>query len=223
MPEIRLEGIDLDGPDGGPVFRNLNLTLQSGDSLQIHGGTGFVRGQLLKLASGLLQPLAGSTRINGQSVWPGEGLAGFPKRPRMGFAFTRGGLISNLSLRYNLQLPILFGTERPTDQIRGSCQDLLSRFSLLPMADMRPHALDSRTRKLAHLIRIRLLDPELLFLDDPLAGLYEDDQVEIEAWIRGWAEDGARILMATTPEEDADIPGIARRVRIWDRRLEGFP
>lgn len=223
MPDIRLEGIALDGPDGGPVFRNLNLALQAGDSLQILGGTGFARGQLLKLASGLLQPLAGSTRINGQWVWPGEGLAGCPKRPRMGFAFARGGLIANLNLQENLQLPTLFGTERPTDEIKGSCQDLLSRFSLLPMAGLRPHALDSRTRKLAHLMRVRLLDPELIFLDDPLAGLYEGDRVEIEAWIQAWAEDKARILMATTPEEDAHIPGILRRMKLRDRQLEDFP
>ena len=113
--------------------------------------------------------------------------------------------------------------DRATEEVRSACQDLLTRFGLLPLANLRPHALDSHTRKLAHLIRIRLLDPDLIFLDDPLEELQGSDRVDIEGWIRAWAEDPGRILLATTEEEDAELPGIKRRVKLQDGRLEGFP
>lgn len=221
MAELRLEGIDLDGPDGGPVFRNLGLELAAGDSLLVQGGTGFARGQFLKLAAGLLAPQAGSVWINGCRLWPGEGLSGCVPRPRTGLCFARGGLVSNMSLRDNLELPALASTERSSGEIRATCGDLLSRFGLLPLAGLRPFALDARTRKLANLIRIRLLEPDLVFLDDPLEELSPGDLAEIETWIRGWAEDATRILVITAFEEDFSSPGLKRRAVLQGGKLEG--
>lgn len=220
MSELLLQGIQVEGRDGGPLFHHLDLAMHSGESLLINGGTEFARGQLLKMAAGLMQPSAGSCWVNGRQLWPGEGLGAWPQRPRMGFCFGRGGLLSNMSLRDNLELPALFATETSTPDIRAASQDLLSRFDLLPQAGLRPFALDARTRKLANLFRIRLLDPEFIFLDDPLAELNETDHPEIEAWIRGWAEDNTRILMVSACEDDPDIQGLSRKAMLRHGKLE---
>lgn len=219
MSDLVLQGIQLEGRDGGPLFHNLDLAMQSGESMLINGCTEFARGQLLKMAAGLLQPRAGTCSINGRQLWPGEGLAAWPKRPRMGLCFGRGGLLSNMTLRDNLELPALFSTGIPTSDIRAASQDLLSRFDLLPLAGLRPFALDARTRKLANLLRIRLLDPEFIFLDDPLAELGEADHPEIGAWIRSWAEDPHRILMVSACEDDPDIQGLSRKAMLRHGQL----
>lgn len=208
MPELRVQDAHLTGLDGRPVFRGLDVAFEAGDAVRVCGGSGYCRGQFLRLAAALVAPEAGSLWIRDQRAWPGEGFSGLARKPRTGFQFVRGGLLANQSLRANLELPLLFGTSRSAADIGQATDALLEAFGLASDADLRPHALDSRARKLGQLLRIRLLDPDWVLLDDPFDGLSEADAHQVEAWIRGWSKDPARLLLVALPEEDERGAGL---------------
>ncbi len=219
MPELSLEGIRLDGPDGRPVFRALDLHLDAGEDALVSGGTAFARGQLLKMAGGITAPAEGRVLISGALLWPGEGLAGLRSKPSVGLAFGRGGLVANLSLLENLELPLLFGTDLGRDRIRELSMDLLARFELQGLARLRPHALGMRELRLANLIRVKLLDPGLILLDEPFEELEAQDMVEVRDWMAAWARDPERILLVAADDPDPRAYPALRRLELREGRL----
>lgn len=204
MPEpiVRLEGIRLRAADGRPVFEDLDLELPVGGRAVLCGDSGSGKTPLLKLIAGLVEPEAGTARLGGAQLWPGKGLAALGGKLRIGFAFSKGGLISNLSLRDNLLLPPLFVTDDPRPALEAQVDGLLERLGLAPFARLRPHALSARSRKLANLGRAGLLNPKLLLLDEPLADLDDDDMPLAWELLGGWAEDPERSILvaAERPE-----------------------
>ena len=221
MPELLLEGIHLDGPHGRPVFDALDLHLMAGASMLVEGGTGSSRGQLLRLAAGLIEPTQGRVVLSGIQVWPGEGLTGLKGRLRLGFAFGRGGLLANLSLLDNLELPLLFSSAQNRLQIRDRVMGELAGFDLEALSGQRPHMLDGRVRTLANLIRVKLMDPQIILLDDPYEELEASDMVKLRGWMDAWIKDSERIvLMAAENPDLRAYPPVHRMQLIGGRLME---
>ncbi|HJU83877.1 MAG TPA: hypothetical protein VJ600_06680 [Holophagaceae bacterium] len=219
MPELSLEGVHLDGPDGRPVFRGLDLNLAPGEDAMVVGGTAFARGQLLKLAGGITAPAKGRVVIAGALVWPGEGLAGLRRKPSVGLSFGRGGLLANMSLLDNLELPLIFGSDLGRERIREMSLELLERFDLQGLARLRPHMLGMRELHLANLIRVKLLDPGLILLDDPFEELEAGDMAEVRTWMETWIQDPGRNLLVAADDPDPEAYPRLRRLTLREGRL----
>ncbi len=215
MPDLSLEGIHLDGPNGRPVFTGLDLRLEAGRSLLLSGGSAFARGQLLRMCGGLTEPARGRVLVSGVQLWPGEGLAGLKGRTRIGLSFGRGGLLANLDLIDNLELPLVFGSELGRPRIRELAMAQLERFELGGLAAMRPHLLDARANRLANLIRVKLLDPEIILLDEPFEELDARDMVEVRGWMEAWMGAPDRILVVASDDPD---PRAYPKIDHWELR-----
>jgi ABC-type transporter Mla maintaining outer membrane lipid asymmetry ATPase subunit MlaF len=120
----------------------------------------------------------------------------------MGFAFPSGGLLSNLSLRENVVLPLMF-LGVPEADLEHRAEGALERMNLQAVAGLRPHAVSASARKQANLARVLALDPELILLDDPLEGLDAADRILAQGLIRTWAADTACTLIIAAEEADA--------------------
>lgn len=198
---IELRDLALDAPDGRLQVEGLHLSVARGGNLLVAGPSGCGKSQLLKVIAGLERPARGRVQVDGRDIWPGDGALGMAGRVRVGFAFASGGLLSNLSLRENVALPLRFLGLSPSE-IQARVGAALDRLGLVAAAELRPHAVSASGRKHANLARILALNPELILLDEPLEGLDAADRAIAQELIQTWAADSARTVVIAAEEAD---------------------
>lgn len=176
---LRLENISFGYEAGKPVFENLSFSMSSKPLMWLHGPAGQGKSSLLKILAGLAMPQSGRYLINDVDVLELSFREFLPYRLRIGYAFEVGGLLSNRSLYENLMLPLMFHGLCSVDEADARVMKWLKRFDLLKVKDQRPFAVAGGQRKAAVLLRAFIHHPELVLLDDALAGL---KQQAIEAF-----------------------------------------
>lgn len=201
-PMIELRDLALDAPDGRLLLEGLNLAVPGGGNHLVTGSSGSGKSRLLRVIAGTERPLRGRVKVGGRDIWPGDGALALAGRVRVGFAFASGGLLSNLSLRENLALPLRF-LGLPPVEVQARVDVALERLGLTSVADLRPHAVSVSARKQANLARALALEPELVLLDDPLGGLEAADRAIARDLIQGWAADPSCTLVIAAEEDDS--------------------
>jgi len=150
------------------VHDQLCLDVMSGEILGLVGGSGTGKSVLMRSMLGLRKPRAGEIRVLGRDVYAtGPGL-----QQRWGVLFQNGALISALTVRQNVELPIALHSDMPAATRRELAQ-LKVRMTGLPLSalDKYPSELSGGMIKRAGLARALALEPDILFLDEPTAGL----------------------------------------------------
>jgi phospholipid/cholesterol/gamma-HCH transport system ATP-binding protein len=158
------------------VHDGLNLTLRKGEVLGVVGGSGAGKSVLLNTIIGLRRPDAGEVRVLGVDINAATNAQRKAVEARWGVLFQSGALFSALSVRENVAAPL-----REHARFADELADLKIALTGLPSdaGDLRPAELSGGMRKRAGLARAIAMDPELLFLDEPTAGL---DPIGAEAF-----------------------------------------
>ncbi|GIX31925.1 MAG: ABC transporter ATP-binding protein [Porticoccaceae bacterium] len=151
------------------VHRGLDLEVRRGEILGVVGGSGTGKSVLLRACIGLVRPVAGEVRLFGERL---DGPAGDALRRRFGVLFQNGALFSSLTVAENVAFPLVehLGLPRPEALELARARLALAGFPL-EAAERYPKALSGGMVKRAALARALALEPELLFLDEPTAGL----------------------------------------------------
>lgn len=154
------------------VHDGLHLAVQRGEIVALVGGSGSGKTTLLRAIIMLLQPVAGSIHLFGQEIVGIGQSAAFRLRRRFGMLFQQGALFSSLTVRENVGIPLREHTRLPARRI-AEIADLKIALAGLPAdaGDKLPRQLSGGMLKRAALARALALDPALLFLDEPTAGL----------------------------------------------------
>lgn len=158
----------------GPVVihEGLNLTIRRGETLALVGGSGSGKTTLLRVMIMLMRPMAGSVRILGQDALSLGELEANRLRRDIGVMFQQGALFSALTVAENVEMPMKEHTGLPA-RIRRKLAMLKIALAGLPAdaAFKYPRELSGGMLKRAAVARALALDPALLFLDEPSAGL----------------------------------------------------
>lgn len=152
------------------VLRDVNLTVDRGESLVVIGGSGTGKSVLLKCILGLVTPDAGEIRLEGQPVTEATREAFLA---RFGMLFQGAALFDSLSVWQNVAFRLLRGpAKRPRAEARAIAIDKLKRVGLGPeVADLFPAELSGGMQKRVGLARAIAADPQVIFFDEPTTGL----------------------------------------------------
>lgn len=154
------------------VHENLDLTVRRGEVLGIVGGSGSGKSVLLNSIIGLRQPDAGSITVFGQQLQRASRRRWSALERSWGVLFQGGALFSNLTIRENVAAPMLEHTRLSRQDAHELADLKIAMAGLRPEAgSLKPSELSGGMRKRAGLARALALDPELVFLDEPTAGL----------------------------------------------------
>jgi phospholipid/cholesterol/gamma-HCH transport system ATP-binding protein len=154
-----------------PVLQHANLEIRAGEIVALLGGSGCGKSTLLRSLSGLVPPLEGEVILFGESLYKLEPEARDRLRKRIGVAFQQDALFSSMTIEDNVALPLRELTKLPGDVIREMVRMRLALVGIENLGRRLPANISGGQRKRAALARASILDPELIFCDEPTAGL----------------------------------------------------
>jgi len=153
------------------VQRDLEFSINRGEVFIIMGPSGCGKSSLLKAMIGLLEPASGDVWYGGQPFWSCDEDSRRKLAQRMGVLFQSGALWSSMTLAENVSLPLRQRSNLSAARIAEVCAWNLALVGLTGFEDYYPNELSGGMRKRAGLARAMAMDPEILFFDEPSAGL----------------------------------------------------
>jgi len=153
------------------VLCNLDLSVPRGETLVILGGSGSGKSTLLRCLVGLERPDTGSIRVCGHDMFNGDPGRLAEIRRRMGMAFQANALFGSMTVAQNIEFVLKEHTDMDATKRRIIARIKLGMVGLEDSMDLMPTQLSGGMRKRAALARALTLDPEIVFFDEPSAGL----------------------------------------------------
>ena len=153
------------------ILRDVSLGVEDGEILVIMGGSGSGKSTLLRYMLALERPSSGSIRVLGRDVVNSSRAEMYELRKKSGVAFQSGALFSSMSVGDNIMLPLREHTDLDESTIRIMARLKLEVVELAGFEDLMPAELSGGMMKRAALARAVVMDPKLLFCDEPSAGL----------------------------------------------------
>lgn len=167
---ITVQGLTLSYGDA-VIQRDLNFTVKRGEVFIVMGGSGCGKSTLLRHMVGLHRPAAGRVMYGGASFWDADEERRAAILRRIGILYQGGALWSSMTLAENIAVPLEAYTRLTPPQMRELAAFKLALVGLAGFEDYYPSEISGGMRKRAGLARAMALDPEILFCDEPSAGL----------------------------------------------------
>ena len=182
------------------VLRDVSLRVEQGEIAVVVGGSGCGKSTLLKAAIGLVEPSAGTVRLLGSELRFLEESRQDALKKRVGVMFQYGALLNSLTIGENVALPLEMHTGLEADLVRDVVSTRLQLVGIGQAIDRYPNELSGGMRKRAALARAMVLEPDILFCDEPGAGLDPVTAAEVDRLLLTVNRDLGITLVVVTHE-----------------------
>lgn len=200
-------------PEDAPVLRDLSLTVEAGEALALQGDNGAGKTTLFRVLNGLSFPQAGIYRFDGTPVtaaWLKKQTNAKRFHKRIGYLFQNPDV---MLFNASVWEEIAFGPRQmglSEEALSARVRDCMALFDLEPLRDQAPYHLSGGQKKQVALAAVLALNPEVLILDEPLAGLDRKTRDKLTDLLTALREAGKTLLFAT--HDNALITALHARV-----------
>ncbi len=167
---IRFDRVGIAFPDLN-LLQNVSFDLLEHESLVLVGPSGEGKSVLLKMAGGILPPTSGEVFIDGQSLYKISEDEKIQVLRRMGMLFQKNALFDSFTCKENIAFALRETTDTPENEIEEICMKFLEDVGIPHAKDLYPDEISGGMQKRLGIARALALKPEIIFYDDPTAGL----------------------------------------------------
>jgi phospholipid/cholesterol/gamma-HCH transport system ATP-binding protein len=203
------------------ILQDVSFGVKRGEIFVILGSSGCGKSTLLKHLIGLYPLAAGDVSIDGKSLANATGADRQEILRRLGVAYQSGALFGSMTLSENVTLPMEEFTKLPADARNAVSWMKLRLVGLEGYEDRLPSEVSGGMQKRAAIARAMALDPAVVFLDEPSAGLDPVTSAELDALLLGLRE-GLGMTFVIVTHELPSIYTLADRVIMLDKRKKGI-
>jgi len=201
------------------VQKNISFDVRRGEVFVILGGSGCGKSSLLKNMIGLYRPAAGRVLYDGEDIVTADGDDRLRLLRKFGVMYQSGALFGSMTVLENVRLPMDEFTDLGPEEKELIAAAKLNQVGLLDAAARKPSALSGGMQKRAGIARAMALDPGILFLDEPSAGLDPITSAGLDRTIRELSK-GLGITFVVVTHELQSIYAIADRCVMLDARTK---
>jgi putative ABC transport system ATP-binding protein len=185
-----------------------NLTIPDNDFIAIVGPSGSGKTTLLSVLGGMLAPTTGKVLLDGESLYDLTVEERTELRSRkIGFVFQSFNLISWLTARENVQIPLMLSGKTAQEQ-KDRAKEMLDRVGLSDRSDHRPSEMSQGQQQRVALARTLANDPQIILADEPTGNLDSETRQQVMRYLNEFHKDGRTIVMVT---HDAETAAFAHR------------
>ena len=217
-PIVELRQVDL-SLNSHPILRKLDLTVVRGERMVILGQSGAGKSTLLRLVMGILKPNSGKVIFDGWDLSKVSQARLNALRSRMGMVYQSSALISSLSVRDNLALPLEELTRKGAPEIDRIVSEKLAMVGMEETEPLFPDELSGGMRKRVAIARALVMNPELLLFDEPSAGLDPVISSVIDQLIIDLSEKARVTSIVVTHELDSAFHIATRMGMLYQGRI----
>jgi phospholipid/cholesterol/gamma-HCH transport system ATP-binding protein len=198
------------------ILKGVSLEVKKGEIMVIMGGSGSGKSTLLRFLLGLNKPTSGSIRLLGKDITKISSQEMYELRKEMGVAFQGGALFGSMNVGQNVELPLREHANLDEHTMRIMSRMKLEVVNMAGFEDLMPSELSGGMIKRAALARAIVMDPKLLFFDEPSAGLDPVVAAELDDLILKLRDAMHMTIVVVTHELDSAFK-IADRITVLDQ------
>lgn len=198
------------------ILKDINFSVRKKEIMVIMGGSGSGKSTLLRYLLGLNTPASGHIRLLGKDITAMSERELHDMRKIMGVSFQGGALFGSMTVGENIQLPLREHTRLDENTMRIMARMKLEVVNLAGFEDLMPSQLSGGMIKRAALARAIIMDPKLLFFDEPSAGLDPVVSAELDEMILKLRDAMNMTIVVVTHELESAFK-IADRITVLDR------
>ena len=215
---VELEHVDAGYPPNAVILKDVSFSVRRGEVFILLGGSGCGKSTIMKHMIGLNPVLAGHLRVAGLEWSPKTAATLYRK---IGVMYQSGALFGSMTCLENVMLPLEEFTKLKRGERRDRAMALLRDVELADAADKTPSEISGGMRKRVAIARAMALDPEVVFLDEPSAGLDPITSSSLDDLILKLKHETGKTFVVVTHELPS-IFKIADRAAMFDKARRGM-